>query len=108
MADLDATYGWSVAGPSALFGRDPSGNFPIRSGVTVPLYRTDDGGFTWTAVATNLPLSDNNGRLTDLYFVDFQHGVAERYYSPIVSRVQKQLLRTDDGGHTWKVVWTHA
>jgi photosystem II stability/assembly factor-like uncharacterized protein len=105
---IDAKHGWTVAGPSALFTRDSSGTFPAPPGVTVPLYRTNDGGLTWAPVETNLPLSDSNGRLTNLYFVDLQHGFAERYNTASIGREYRQFLGTDDGGRTWKVVWTYA
>jgi photosystem II stability/assembly factor-like uncharacterized protein len=105
---IDAKHGWTVAGPGALFTRDSSGTFPTHPGVTVPLYRTNDGGLTWAPVETNLALSDSNGRLTNLYFVDLQHGFAERYNTAAIGREYRQFLGTDDGGRTWKVVWTFA
>lgn len=105
---IDSNHGWVVAGPSALFTRDPSGALPILPGVTVPLYRTEDGGLTWAPVATNLALSDSNGRLTDLYFVDLEHGFAERYNIATIGREYRQFLSTDDGGRTWRVIWTYA
>jgi photosystem II stability/assembly factor-like uncharacterized protein len=105
---IDAKHGWTVAGPGALFTRDSNGSFPTAPGVTVPLYRTNDGGLTWAPVETNLALSDTNGRLTKLYFVDLQHGFAERYNTASIGREYRQFLGTDDGGRTWKVVWTFA
>lgn len=91
---IDPRHGWTVAGPSGFFERDSSGRFPILPGVNVPLYRTDNGGLTWVPVRTNLPFSDANGRLSDLYFVDLQHGFAST----------SQFLRTEDGGLHWAVV----
>ena len=95
---VDAKHGWTVAGPNSLLGRDSSGRFPTFPGVTVPLYRTDDGGLTWEPVQNNLPFADENGRLSDLYFVDPQDGFAEG------ALATGSFLKTEDGGRHWSVV----
>lgn len=95
---VDAKHGWTVAGPNSLLGRDSTGRFPAFPGVTVPLYRTNDGGLTWVPVQNNLPFSDGNGRFSDLYFVNPQDGFAER------ALASGSFLKTEDGGRHWSVV----
>ena len=97
----DPQHGWAIAGPASIFSRDSSGQFPALPGVAVPLYRTVDGGLTWTPVLTSLPFASGDGRIQDLYFVDQQHGFADRFN---VTTQIGQLLATADGGRTWHVV----
>lgn len=96
---IDAKHGWTVAGSSDLFSRDPTGK--LLSGATLPLYRTNDGGLTWTPIKTNWPSSSSADRVFNLYFVDQQNGFAERFNELTQAG---QLLKTVDGGRTWSVV----
>lgn len=102
---VDLNHGWAVAGPATLFSRDSNGQFPTFPGITVPLYRTDNGGQTWVTVNTDLAFTNANGRLSDMYFIDERHGFALRQLlrDTITSPVS-QLLKSDDAGLTWTVV----
>lgn len=68
------------------------------------VYRTDDGGTTWTSL-------EINAGTTGLTFIDAQHGWAE---ASVVTRVfgnqanHVELLRTVDGGVTWSTVYQTA
>jgi photosystem II stability/assembly factor-like uncharacterized protein len=68
---------------------------------TVPLYRTRDGGSTWTAVHTNLVPYTQDGQIFGLYFVDQDTGFAFRWTD---AGTYTTLLKTTDGGHTWTTV----
>ena len=92
---VDATHGWAVAGPGSDFVK-----FPSSETIPLPLYRTDDGGLTWTPVTSNLNLLSGRDRVTDIHFVDQQSGFATVWNDggPI------ELLRTGDSGRSWSVV----
>jgi photosystem II stability/assembly factor-like uncharacterized protein len=90
----DPDHGWVVAGSAVELPR------PVApDGALLPLYVTADGGLTWTRVPTNLPLETNNGRITDVQFIDDRRGFALRglYYSGVFT----EMLSTADGGRTW-------
>lgn len=65
---------------------------------TVPLYRTRDGGATWTRIETNLVGQTRDGWIGALYFVDQRIGFA---YRATEARGVSVLLKTIDGGVTW-------
>jgi|SRR5579859_1611650 len=92
---VDPQHGWAEAGPSSDFMKSAAGQ-PIP----LPLYRTDDGGVSWTPVATSLDLQSGRNRVTDIQFVDQDHGFATVWNDTGPT----QLLRSDDGGRTWTVV----
>lgn len=98
---VDASHGWAIAGPSNLFVKNSTGQFPSVPGITLPLYRTVDGGLTWILIRTNLPLDSNEGRVFGIHFVDPQNGFADRLS---VATQHGQVLKTTDGGQTWTVV----
>jgi photosystem II stability/assembly factor-like uncharacterized protein len=72
----------------------------VRAGTTSPsLARTDDGGNTWTPVATTLPFGNN---VLFIHFVDGQRGWmtgATQLVPPVYG-----LAATEDGGATWRTV----
>ncbi|MDQ6879757.1 MAG: hypothetical protein M3082_19060 [Candidatus Dormibacteraeota bacterium] len=96
----DSKHGWTVAGPSSWFLKTSAG-LPSVPGVALPLYRTDDGGFTWSPVRTSLTIDSSQGRVSDLYFVDQTNGFLERV-SPATG--QALLFKTTDGGQTWATI----
>ena len=98
---VDPVHGWAVAGPSAMFDKTSSGDFPQQPGVTLPLYHTDDGGLTWGQVNTRLALTSSAGRISDVYFVDLNDGFADRFNA---NTQLSELSKTADGGLTWAVV----
>src|SRR5947207_1616193 len=89
---VDAKHGWAVAGPGSDFAKGPGART-----IALPLYRTDDGGATWTKVTTNLNLEASGKRLTDLHFVDAQTGFATIWGDTGPSA----YYRSRDGGRTW-------
>ncbi|HJV23612.1 MAG TPA: hypothetical protein VJ570_12990 [Holophagaceae bacterium] len=77
---LDARRAWILAAGPGTLGR---------------IYRTADGGTTWTLQFTN---AEPQGFLDALAFWDPQHGIA----LGDVLRGRFQVLTTEDGGATWK------
>ena len=68
------------------------------------LYRTTDGGATWTLVQTGLPLGYPVDRLV---FIDAEHGLAAQAHNASTGAAigpDEDILVTNDGGHTWRVV----
>jgi photosystem II stability/assembly factor-like uncharacterized protein len=92
---VDAKHGWALAGPGSDFMKSP-----VARTIPLPLYRTDDGGVSWTRVATNLNFAEGPNRLTDIHFVDQRTGFATIWNDGGPT----QVLRSDDGGQTWSVV----
>jgi photosystem II stability/assembly factor-like uncharacterized protein len=113
----DAQHGWVIAASASALqepvGRSDAPNLPL------PLYVTSDGGRTWTRVATTQPLQSSAGALTDLYFVDAKTAFAWAFrvecvrtpdnpktcVDPGMPPDTNTLLRSDDGGRTWKAIW---
>ena len=93
---VDANHGWAIGVNAADFDVSPV------PAITLPLYKTDDGGVTWVPVPTNVLWGGLDGPIDILDFVDQNNGFAvrERYQANGIS----QLLRTMDGGRTWTVV----
>jgi photosystem II stability/assembly factor-like uncharacterized protein len=89
---IDANTGWDIV--------TPPGWSKLRGAPKDWLYRTNDGGQTWTLVQADLPLGFP---IFGLWFVDANHGFAVQQN---VALTGSELLRTTDGGHTWKVIET--
>lgn len=73
----------------------------------LPLYRTADGGITWTRVQTNLQLQSKDGQVISVYFIDQRDGFAIRASEGSAGcncALLWSLLKTTDGGHTWSAV----
>jgi len=94
---VDARHGWAVAGPSADFTKQPN---DAPATILLPLYHTDDGGATWTAVQGNLDLMSGRNRVTEVHFVDQTTGFATVWGDD----GPKEFRRTTDGGRTWSLV----
>lgn len=97
---IDPEHGWVIAGSADLNENDAS-----LDGVLAPLYRTDDGGATWSRVQTDLRLVTPNGRVQELDFVNEQVGFAIAVRGvPYDVAGERVLYETQDGGRSWKLV----
>jgi photosystem II stability/assembly factor-like uncharacterized protein len=86
---LDANTGWAISpGPGWTKGS------PVRDW----LYRTSDGGQTWTLTQKDLPMGD---QVSALLVVDANDAFAATTGSVGPGN---ELFKTTDGGRTWKVV----
>lgn len=73
----------------------------LRPDVSVTVYRTANGGKTWSnGVTFPVKYGDGNGRLQ---FADPQHGWIE-VLTAGMGALQAQLFATADGGQTWSLV----
>jgi photosystem II stability/assembly factor-like uncharacterized protein len=90
----DANHFWALITPP---GWNKSLPTPHDS-----LYRSSDGGRTWTLVRTNLPI----GVAYTLLFLDADHGIVDQPQNGSTNGGPDEtvLLTTSDGGHTWKSV----
>lgn len=66
----------------------------------MPLYRSDDGGQTWTPVATKLDFRIGRDLVPGVSFVDQRTGFA----TVMNDTGTYESLRSDDGGLTWSVI----
>lgn len=96
---VDAQHGWVIAGSSDLLNNDPS-----LTDVSLPLFRTSDGGLTWTPVKNDLTLATSYGHIHDVYFVNLQVGFAVATASAPYTIGLRTLFATTDGGGSWKEV----
>jgi hypothetical protein len=99
---VDAQHGWLVSSDSS----DPGATVYART----PVYRTSDGGKTWTS--TDLPTNATDPNWTWAHFVDASHGVVARCPQLIAGQeeVGCATFTTDDGGLTFQgpVTQTYA
>src|SRR5262249_41630392 len=76
------------------FSAESAGGPPVRPGGKSRIYRTTDGGATWTLSFTN---PDAKGFYDALAFWDEAHGLAAG--DPVDGRFQ--IVRTTDAGASW-------
>lgn len=89
---VDTNDFWDlVTQPGWVAGLSPPGDW---------LYRTTDGGRTWTLVAKDLAMGD---RVAYFHFVDADHGFVSQD-SPNEPAGPVELNTTSDGGRTWNIV----
>lgn len=92
---LDANVGWAIAPPAGWTKASPVRDW---------LYRTNDGGRTWALAQKDLPLGYP---VISLLVVDAHTAFATQYQNatggaPVGPGTE--LLKTTDGGRTWKVI----
>jgi len=95
---LRSTPGSSLDASSIAWLNASDGWAWTFTAATVPLYRTRDGGATWTRIDTNLVGQTRDGWIGALYFVDQRTGFA---YRATEAGGISVLLKTIDGGVTW-------
>jgi len=81
----DSMHGWAVRTDAAI-------------------YRTNDGGLSWSVVPTDLRQRTDGYLLGSVDFVDQKNGFASAYDD--LSGAKLMWLKTSDGGRTWSVVRT--
>jgi photosystem II stability/assembly factor-like uncharacterized protein len=84
---LDANTGWAIAPPPGWTKGSPVKDW---------LYRTGDGGQTWTLAQMDLPLGYP---VSALLIID-----ANNAYALGQAGSAEELVKTSDGGHSWKVI----
>ena len=84
---VDSNHGWVRVTPQA-------------GSLNVSLYRTENGGRSWVAMQSNLPLTTASGTVNSLQFVDLLNGFAIRTGGSSTG----ELWRTRDGGQIWTIV----
>lgn len=87
---LDANTGWAITPPPGWTKGSPARDW---------LYRTGDGGRTWTLAQMDLPLGYP---VSALLIVDANNGYALGQGNAIGSA--DELVKTSDAGQTWKVI----
>ena len=106
--DVAATFGQSAAG----FFLSPARAWAAYSDATgaaisapVVIWLTQDGGVSWKA-STPLPLPElaDFYQISDLRFVDAQHGWALMHLGVGMSHDYVALYRTENGGQTWEML----
>jgi photosystem II stability/assembly factor-like uncharacterized protein len=75
----------------------PSNTNFIYAGSGVKLYRTNDGGLTWTDITAGLPVATNY--LTDLAVHDSNPNIVYVTFSGYVEG--QKVYKTDDAGSNW-------
>jgi photosystem II stability/assembly factor-like uncharacterized protein len=102
-APLPGEAGFAASGTAVVAQGDRHAWFGTGGGAVARVYRTEDGGSSWTVVGTSLPAGSSAG-IFGVAFRDTLHGVAVGgdYRDPMGDA--PNLLRTVDGGHSWAVV----
>lgn len=72
-----------------------------RVGGPAWLLYSDDLGETWESIN----LKEHAGMVLDVHFFDFNHGLIAAASSSDVMSATARVLRTEDGGRTWSVVY---
>lgn len=82
----------------------PSENVGYAVGTFEKIYKTNDGGATWSALSAD-PSTQPYEWYTDIYFLDENHGYVSGFEVPDILQnfgFQEFVLRTLDGGATWE------
>lgn len=72
-----------------------------RVGGPASLFRSDDGGFSWTRLA----LPHEIAMILDVHFLDPSVGFVFAGSDPDVTKSHGLIARTSDAGRTWKIVY---
>jgi photosystem II stability/assembly factor-like uncharacterized protein len=90
---IDADHGWLAASDSS----DPGTTVSVRA----PVFRTSDGGRTWTSIDLPAPAQPS---WTWAHFTDLSHGVVAQCPQAEAGQdvVECEAFTTDDGGMTFQ------
>lgn len=66
------------------------------------IWRSTDGGRSWTAVSTDLAAETTEGHINGYAFVDSSLAFASRFNTR--KRQISEVLKTTDGGRTWRAI----
>jgi photosystem II stability/assembly factor-like uncharacterized protein len=95
---VDAKHGWAIGRPTKIL---PGPALNPRT--DAPLYRTDDGGMSWSVLPTDLREKTQGYLVGGVDFVDEKNGFAS---ATDLSGPRSLWLKTSDGGRTWSVIHT--
>jgi photosystem II stability/assembly factor-like uncharacterized protein len=85
----DPLHGWAIAGSVTDLG-----SLELAAGpdLSLPLYRTNDGGITWVRVPNDLQIRSKSGEIRRINFLDQNVGFLFNF---------PRVLKSVDGGRTW-------
>jgi photosystem II stability/assembly factor-like uncharacterized protein len=95
---VNAKIGFAVADSPAATGNQTTSKLLIL--------KTVDAGATWTSIDTQLPPTSKEGQEPHyIWFMNEKTGWVIKS-NPYTETSRSNLLRTDDGGKTWKITWS--
>jgi len=68
------------------------------------LFKTNDGGNTWTRIKISGTDFVSNASVRELTFINENYGLAINWFTVYASPTVLQLIRTTNGGSTWELV----
>lgn len=104
LASADGGASWSLRGTPAadhVDFVDAENGWAAALGAPT-IWRSSDGGSTWTAVRTDLAVDTANGHINGFTFVDRSLAFASRFDTR--KRQISEVLKTTDGGRTWRAI----
>jgi tripeptide aminopeptidase len=106
-APLAGEAGFAASGTAMTTYGSGRGWIGTGGGAQARVYRTRDGGASWDVASTPLPGNATSG-IFGIAFRDSLHGVAVGGDYQRRHDVQQNVLRTDDGGVSWRLVSSSA
>lgn len=104
---LDGEAGFAASGTAITVAGASHAWIGTGGGSIARVLRTTDRGLTWTAHETPLPAGRTAG-IFGLAFRDERYGIAVGGDYRVRADGRDNVLRTDDGGRTWRVAGTSA
>lgn len=102
-APLEGEAGFAASGTALTTRGEDHAWIATGGGPRARVYRSDDGGATWTAHDTPLAAGATAG-LFGVTFRDEDNGIAVGGDYQLRTERQLNVLRTADGGHTWTLL----